>query len=52
MQAREVLLLDCGDEAGRLECADDNVGIEGLEEARDYDKSVDFRTVRSGFHCG
>mgnify|MGYP001209476337 FL=1 len=51
MQAGEMLLLDRGDEAGRLECADDDMGIERLEEATDYDKSVDFRSGRSGFDC-
>jgi hypothetical protein len=27
------------------------VGIERLGEATDYDKTVDFRIARSGFHC-
>ena len=51
MQAGEMLLLNRGDEAGRLECADDDMGIERLGEATDYNKRVDVGTVRSGFHC-
>ena len=51
MQAREVLLLDSSHDPGGLECAGGDVGIEGFENAADYDKSVGFGTGREGFEC-
>ena len=51
MQARDMLLLNGGDDTGGLKCPGRDVGVERFDEPTDYDESVGNGTGRNGLDC-